>query len=180
MNLQNILYNNNIPISVFDNINDIYEKCHNELFNDALNKFIEENYILNDEENIHSVNEFNNKYKIIDLKDNSDWLKPSSLLLINKTNGNVSKHGLSLYWNNVYNTNNISKKLVSNLLISDEDKKHVEIDTIDYIKGNITFKNKFTNKTFTVPFDKIDFSLIYEEKLKDTFKYKYKLGRNDL
>ena len=157
----NKLFIDNLPIKTTDFINDNVTKIHNELYNKALKKYAEENY--------ESLENLEFRYKIIEIK-NENYLFPSKILLISKQDFTKKNVDLSDYWNTNYLRKEITN-IFNDLLISDENKKNIEIEEINYYNGTITFKNKFNNKKFTVNVDKIDFNPVYKEKLTNTFSY---------
>ena len=162
-NLQNKIFDNNLPISFSDFTNNHIEKIHKELFNNALKKFEDDRK--NDDENFSLDN-----YRIIEIKDENHYLLPSDILLINKHGFNKEKVSLKKYWNTNY-TNIESPYKFNDLLIDEENKKHIDIEDIDYVHGKIKFKNKFNNKTFMIDKSKIDFNLTYKNQLENTFGY---------
>ena len=168
MNLDK-LYNGDIPIKATDHINDVVNKIHDQLFEEAINKYIIANNI--DKDN----------YKIIDLKNSSHAYWPSQALFINRTgNKKLSLINLDNYWNTNYSWQKDSDdKVKNNLLIGEENKKNNEIINIDYINGTVKFKNKFTNKEFDVKFDKLNMSPdIKKNIIQNTFRYKYIYGND--
>ena len=156
------LYNNNIPLNIYDIIYSNSDNIHKKLFNDALNKYC-------NEKNINK-----NDYKIIDKENKDDMLKPSIAVLM--SNEGVDYIDLTNYWNKNYleNLNKYSEnELFRELLIEDDNKKHVEVEFIDYVRGRVQFKNKFTNKKFFVKFNKLDSSKNYDLQIKNTFSSLY-------
>ena len=156
------LYNNNIPLNIYDVIYNNSNSAHQKLFDDAINKYCLENNIKKED------------VKIIDQINHDDILKPSTAIIIN--NGKVNYVNLTKYWNTNYIENEnkyLDNSIFNNLLINDDDKKHIDIDYIDYVNGKVQFKNKFTNKKFFVNFNKIDKSRNYYPNLKNTFTALY-------
>ena len=156
------LYNNNIPLNIYDIIYNNSESTHSKLFNEAIDKYCED-YNINKED-----------YKIIDQPNKNDILKPSVAIMIN--NSKINYINLENYWNknyienhNKYEDNSIFKEL----LINEDDKKHIDVEFIDYVNGRVQFKNKFTNKKFFVNFNKIDKNKNYYPQLKNTFTSLY-------
>ena len=156
----NKLFINNLPIRTSDYVNEYIIKIHDELYNNALNKYAKEKSVVLD------------LYKIIEMKD-ENYLYPSKVMLISKQDFEKQIVDLTPYWNTNYSKYNFTS-IFNELLISDENKKNIEIEEINYPKGKITFKNKFNNKKFTVDIDKIDFNPIYKNKLENTFSYMLK------
>lgn len=152
----NKIFDNKLPLTFQDIINDHIFKIHNELYKDALNKFAsEKNYDLN-------------QYKIIEVKNQENFLKPSTIIMFNKHEFEKKKVDLTPYWN----TNYISEDYISKfaeLLIEDTNKRHIELEDIDYVNGKIRFRNKTNNKVFEVDKSKIDFNITYKNKLENTF-----------
>ena len=156
------LYNNNIPLNIYDVIYSNSDNIHKKLFNDALNKYCKE-------KNINK-----NDYKIIDKENKDDILKPSIAILM--SNEGVDYIDLTNYWNKNYleNLNKYSEnELFRELLIEDDNKKHVEVEFVDYVRGRVQFKNKFTNKKFFINFNKLDRNRSYYPKLRNTFTALY-------
>ena len=174
--LEDVIFNNNIPIKASDHIYNIFNTIHDILFQDAVNKYIEDWNSNASEEDIQ-INEEN--FKILDLKNNNDLLKPSFALFINKySNKKFKKIDLKHYWNSNYVNSLINNNIFDKLLISDEDKKNSKIESIDYINGVVKFKNNFSNKIFEIPFDKLNNNFYYNylNNLKNTFGYKKDYG----
>ena len=110
------LYNNNIPLNVYDVIYSNSETLHSKLFEEAINNYCESNSINKED------------YKIIDQPNKEDILKPSVAIMIN--NSKINYVNLENYWNknyienhNKYEDNSIFKEL----LINEDDKKHIDI-----------------------------------------------------
>jgi len=160
----NKLFENNLPISFFDVVNDTLNKIHKELFNDALNNY--EKYKKETDSNYSIKN-----LKIIELKNSQNYLKPSKIMIFNHNDdGTLTREIIDLtdYWNTNY-VNNEYITHFNDLLIDNDNKKQIELEDIDYINGIIKFKNKYNNKTFSVNTNKIDFNLTYKNKLENTF-----------
>lgn len=159
------LYNNNIPLNIYDVIYSNSENTHSKLFEDAITSYC----------NTYNINK--EKIKIIDQPNKDDILQPSSAILISKDEIQyVSTKALSYFWNKNY-TENLNKyednSIFKELLINDDDKKHIEVEFVDYVNGRVQFKNKFTNKKFFVKFDKLDKNRNYYPKLRNTFTALY-------
>jgi hypothetical protein len=156
------LYNNNIPLNVYDIIYSNSNNIHKKLFDEALYKYCKTN-------NIDKRN-----YKIIDKENEDDKLKPSIAVMM--SNEGVDYIDLTDYWNKNYveNLNKYSEnELFRELLIEDDNKKHIEVEFIDYVRGRVQFRNKFTNKKFFVNFNKLDRNRNYYPELKNTFTALY-------
>lgn len=156
------LYNNNIPLNVYDIIYSNSEKIHKKLFEEAIDKYCEHNNINKDD------------YKIIDQPNIDDNLKPSVAIMI--CDEKINYIDLTNYWNKNYieNLNKYSEnEIFRELLINDEDKKNIEVEYIDYVNGKIQFRNKMTNKTFYLKFNKLDKNRNYYPDLKNTFTALY-------
>jgi len=156
------LYNNNIPLNVYDIIYSNSNNIHKKLFDEALDKYCKTN-------NIDKRN-----YKIIDKENEDDKLKPSIAVMM--SNEGVDYIDLTDYWNKNYveNLNKYSEnELFRELLIEDDNKKHIEVEFIDYVRGRVQFRNKFTNKKFFVNFNKLDKNRNYYPELKNTFTALY-------
>lgn len=156
------LYNNNIPLNVYDIIYSNSNNIHKKLFDEALDKYCKTN-------NIDKRN-----YKIIDKENKDDKLKPSIAVMM--SNEGVDYIDLTEYWNKNYveNLNKYSEnELFRELLIEDDNKKHIEVEFIDYVRGRVQFRNKFTNKKFFINFNKLDRNRNYYPELKNTFTALY-------
>ena len=159
------LYNNNIPLNVYDIIYNKSEESHSKLFEEAITLYCNE-YHINKEE-----------AKIIDQPNKNDILQPSSaIIMYDGKIQYVTNEELSKFWNKNY-TENLNKyednRIFKELLINDDDKKHIEIEFIDYVNGRVQFRNKFTDKTFFVKFNKLDKNKNYYPQLKNTFTSLY-------
>ena len=154
------IFDNNIPITFNEFIDDNITKIHQKLFNNAIEKYCEENDM--------NVND----YKIIDIKNDENYLKPSQAILISKKELKRERINLTEYWNDNY-IDSLQNTVFDDLLLDDESKKNIEIVYIDYVKGEVTFKNKFTAKEFKVPFDRINNNTEYKEQLENTFSKLY-------
>ena len=159
------LYNNNIPLNVYDVIYGNSEESHSKLFEEAITSYCNEYHI--DKENT----------KIIDQPNKNDILQPSSaILMYDGKIQYVTNDELSNFWNKNY-TKNLNKyednSIFKELLINDDDKKHIDVEFIDYVNGRVQFKNKFTNKKFFVNFNKLDKNKNYYPQLKNTFTSLY-------
>ena len=151
-----------IALTTYDIIYNNAKKIHNKLFNDAIDKYCLEN------------NKNKDDYKIIDQQNKENVFKPSIAIFINSNS--IDYIDLTEYWNmnyitelQSYSENNLFKEL----LISDENKKYIDVEYIDYVNGKVQFKNKFTNKKFYVKFNKLDISKNYNLQLKNTFTSLY-------
>lgn len=159
------LYNNNIPLNVYDVIYSNSKSTHSKLFDDAINAYCKE----------YNINK--DKIKIIDQPNKNDILQPSSAILMYDGKIHyVTSDELSRFWNKNY-TKNLNKyednSIFKELLINDDDKKHIDVEFIDYVNGRVQFKNKFTNKKFFISFNKIDKNQNYYPQLKNTFTSLY-------
>lgn len=157
----NKIFDNNLPLTFTDVINDYIFKIHKELYEDALKKFESDRRLTNHDFEL-------NNYKIIEIKNQKNFLKPSTIILFSKSEFKREKVDLTEYWNTNYTNENYISKFAE-LLIEDTDKKHIELEDIDYVKGKIRFRNKTNNKVFEVDKSKIDFNITYKNKLENTF-----------
>lgn len=163
INNTNKLFDDNLPIIFSDFMNDNIIQIHKELYEDALKKF--------EKDRKKENNDFTlDDYKIIEIKNEANFLKPSSILLIHNHNFKKEKIDLSSYWNTNY-VNDSDSYLFNELLIDKDNKKNIEVEEIDYIHGKIKFRNKFNNKTFTIDKSKIDFNATLKNKLENTFGF---------
>lgn len=163
INNTNKLFDDNLPIIFSDFMNDNIIQIHKELYEDALKKF--------EKDKKKENNDFTlDDYKIIEIKNEANFLKPSSILLIHNHNFKKEKIDLSSYWNTNY-VNDSDSYLFNELLIDKDNKKNIEVEEIDYIHGKIKFRNKFNNKTFTIDKSKIDFNATLKNKLENTFGF---------
>lgn len=155
-----IVPSENTLLSYNEYINGKCEDIHNQIYLKSLDKFIE----LNPK---YSIN-----YSFVEIK-NKDWKKPSKVILINKKYPFEKKTiNLDNYWDASF----VKEKSSSfeNLIIDEDTIKDAEIIFIDYTKGNVTMRSKFTQKEFIVPFSRINGDTkINDEKctLKGTFTY---------
>lgn len=161
------LFDNNIPILVDSYINNNIEDIHKELFDKAINKYCEDNSI--------DISQ----YKVIDIKNEDNWLMPSNFILLHKHEFTKIKGSLKDYWNVNYLEEN-QKSIFTDLLIDDENKKDIEIEYIDYVKGKVKFRNKYTNKEFFIDFTRINNNLQYKKQLSNTFTSLLRDGRTEL
>lgn len=156
------IFNNNLPIIFSDFLNDNIIKIHKELYEDALKKF--------EKDRKKETPQFTlDDFKIIEIKNELNYLKPSQIILFNIKKFEKEKVDLTPYWNTNYSNSYEDPYIFDDLLIDEENKKHIEIEDIDYINGKIKFRNKFTNKTFVIDKSKIDFNITYKNKLENTF-----------
>ena len=156
------LYNDNIPLNVYDIVYSNSENIHKKLFEEAIDKYCEHNNINKDD------------YKIIDQPNADDILKPSMAIMISSQN--INYVDLTNYWNKNYieNLNKYSEnEIFKELLINEDDKKNTEVEYIDYVNGKVQFRNKMTNKTFYLKFNKLDKNRKYDPELKNTFTSLY-------
>jgi len=155
------LFDNNIPIPVESYINNYIEKIHKQLFKNAITKYC----------NKMKVNEID--YKIIDIKNEDNYLLPSKAILLHKSSLKKEKIDLTDYWNLNY-IDSLQKDVFNELLIDEENRKNIEIEYIDYVNGKVQFRNKFTNKTFFIDFSKINNNIQYKKQLENTFTKLYR------
>ena len=156
------LYNDNIPLNVYEIIYSNSENVHKKLFEEAIDKYCEHNSINKDD------------YKIIDQPNKEDNLKPSIAIMI--SNESIDYIDLTNYWNKNYieNLNKYSEnEIFRELLIDEDDKRNIEVEYIDYVNGKVQFRNKMTNKTFFLKFNKLDKNRKYYPKLRNTFTSLY-------
>ena len=150
----------NKPTSVSELLSDRNNKVHEELFNDAISKYI--NKIGED------ILTFYEKNKVIELKGDEYW-KPSSIMILSKIYDkklhkfNKQIVDLTPYWNTelINKNHNIVKDTTS------------EIIYIDYVKGKVTIKSKRTGNTKKINFNEIDPNMEISDDmtLKGTWKY---------
>ena len=175
----NLLYDNNGPVSFAEYVSDKCNIVHEQLFNDALQKLLNIIlYIINannkDDKIGMTIDEFKNMYNIIEIKQNEYW-QPSKIILSyrNTENNKIKRHTIDLtpYWN----TSNYPKNKVSDIkVLGYHDVVDFEIIYIDYMKATATLRSKTRGIEITVPFSSIDGNTPISEDflLSDTFSYK--------
>lgn len=164
------------PIQVNDFLNDKYDDIHKQLYNRALNKFIEE-YIQTNNLDI-SIENFKKNYKFIEIK-KDEYFKPSKVLIksVKVPFGILEGKAIDLskYWDKYeFNTN---FKDLSEILFDEDSIKDAELIYIDYVKGKGKFKSKFTEKSFWVDFKFINNNTKINKdsfSLENTFTYKFR------
>lgn len=142
-NYNDLMYDSS-PVKFNDYVTNKYNIIHKELYEEALKKlFIYLNI---------DINNVNNNYKIIEIK-NTEFFLPSSVILISKTFPfNKETYDLTNYWPeyifNKYNINDINYNI--------EKYNDLEIIYIDYIKGIVVMESRYNNVKLNVSFDLID------------------------
>lgn len=156
------------PVKFHNYVNDIYDKVHQQLYKNALNK-----YILKKKEEDSNYNE--NEYTYIELK-GMLFYSPSEVVVIGKkllTDEQGNKYfyketvNLNEYWDSNYELLNRNKNIE---LILNANKDLYEIDNINYVNDYCTLTNKFDDSEIDIDFDYINSSINKKEKYKDTFK----------
>lgn len=145
-----------------DYITDKYNDVHTELFNRALDRYIEEKNINKSE------------YKFIELKA-KNYYEPS-VVCIKKLSYpyNVEQVSLAKYWDNYQYTND-NKEINNEFLEEELNPERLEIININYVTNKVTLKDKNTQKTFIKDLSFINDDMSFNEKeitLVDTFGYK--------
>lgn len=144
-----------------DIINDKSQLIHKELFDNAIINYIQDHIELlhledgENQTNINYEDKLNKQYIVIDLNDNETYLDSSHAILLSKSFPLTKiKIDLEDYWNKNYI--NIYKNIINHesLLINENNLKESELDYVDFVKGKVYYKNKFTNKIFGIPFNK--------------------------
>lgn len=173
-NYNNLLYNSR-PVKFNEFINNQYNKIHNELYLDALNKFLSDEKILKSEQFViynGDLDSIMNNTKIIEIK-NSEYWQPSSILVISKKYPFYQKkYDLSEYWNNFQDKSNIK---ISDIRMTKDDIKDPEIVFLNYVSGKAKIESRLNNITFDVDFNYIDENTMIGDdySLSNTFTNKY-------
>ena len=148
-----------------------FDDVHNQLYEDALTKFIDAQR--KQENSELSLEAYSNKFKkentIIEYK-NEDYFKPSDILIISKKRP-YKKQICSLgdYWNTYYYDN---KTYVDDIVENNkDDNKHYEVTDINYIRGIATLESKISGDIIEVPIETLTKYNIFSDDMvmKNTF-----------
>lgn len=153
----NNVVNKNLVSSVFDIAENKTNKIHNELFNLALTKYIEEKMPL-----YSSVEHLKQDYLIFETL-GKNYLAPSKVIL--KQNKKPFKSifiNLAEYWPN-YNFLGNGNKIIN--IDSSENFGVNTITNIDFVRGKATFYNKYTDISYEVPLNNIPSNISLDEDL---------------
>ena len=161
----NIIYDSGI-VKFSDYIIQKYDKIHEQLYNDALNKFLVEKA---KEENI-SVAKYKRINNILEYKAD-EYYMPSKVLVISKKRPyKKAVYDLDKYWNNHFYE---SKYFVGEILNSNgfDDNINYEITHIDYVKGLVVLESKITGEVIETTVDHISSNTPISDELilKNTF-----------
>lgn len=157
------------PQTVDSIISGKYDAIHNKLFKDAVDKAIEDNensdiFIRQQEKTSNNCKQIKNefvdldKYKLIELDTTTNYLLPTKLLVLVRTNKLHKRKiiDLSKYWNYEYE---LSKNFFddNNMITNKLDNwyKYNDIVGYDYIKGKATLNNRVETKQRKIDFRKI-------------------------
>lgn len=120
-------------------------KCddiHNQAYNIALEKFLEEH------------REYKDEYTIIEIKD-KNWKKaPNIILMSNRFPFQKSHVSLEDYWDMSFIESTSSSW--ENMCFDEDSIKDAEIISVNYASGTVVMESRFTGNKFTVPFSKIN------------------------
>lgn len=132
----NVTYNNYVS--------DKYNIIHNKLYEDALNKYLKEEYQkLNDEE--ITFEDYKSKFNFIELKDKEYFLPSIVIIKEIEYPFKSKKIDLSKYWNQ-YEESIITKKFNNEFYTDDIDINHYEIIYINNVQNTVKLQNKITGK----------------------------------
>jgi len=127
----NVIYNNYVS--------DKYNIIHNKLYEDALNKYLDE--VRGNE----TLEEYKKHYNFIELK-NKEYFQPSTVIIKSIVYPFTTiKIDLSKYWNQ-YEESVITKKFNNEFYTDDIDINHYEIIYINNVQNIVKLQNKITGK----------------------------------
>ena len=175
-NYNDLIYKSR-PVKFDEYMNNKYNKIHNQLYLDALNKFLQDEDILsykqfNEGEGFKSLEDIKENTKIIELKNLEFW-QPSSILVISKKYPFTQvKYDLEKYWNKFQDKSN---KQINNIKLIQDEILDAEIIYLNYISGKATVESRLNDIKFDVDFEYIDnkTKIGDDYSLKDTFTNKY-------
>lgn len=161
------LWYNNTPVKYTDYVSNKFNDIHKQLYNDALNKLLND---IKDTYGFENINDFLGKIKIIEIKNNEYW-KPSSVIIKFTTSiyvndkkiikGSIVKYDLSKYWNTYQNKTyerHIGECAELNQVIPDP-----EILYINYVKGETVIESRLNDLKYTTNSDYIQSGDKYSE-----------------
>lgn len=174
----------NGPIKFDELVNDVPNRVHEELYNIAVNKLINDldNYNLN---GIHPAKGQSWNDIILSIKEisYSDYWYPSDVQITFKIYDKNGKPGfkrlifdLHEYWLNCYekdNTKSYSVKYDNNI------ENDIEIIKYDYIKGKATLRSKLEDSEYIIDFDELTKNYVESDSVNlanDTFTNLYKIN----
>lgn len=173
-------YNNLIyasrPVKFSEYINSQYDKIHDELYLDALNKFLDDVDNNKDKygqfKNYTDKNDIIENTKIIEIKMKEYWIPSSIIVICKKYPYKRKKYSLEPYWNTYQDK---SKIQVSNIKMLDEEINDAEILYLDYINGKAKVESRMNDIQFNVDFEYIteDTMISEEYSLENNFTNKY-------
>ena len=153
-----------------DYMSNKYNIIHERLYNAALNKYIEKrcskDYI--------DINTFKKEHLFLEIKGKEYW-QPSQVYIKQVIPPfNIEKINLKDYWD-TYQYVDEHKNFDEIFFEENVDINGLEVIKIDYIKGKVKFRNKYSGTEFWKDFKFINEDTVYNEDLltlKDTFTYK--------
>lgn len=153
----------NGPVSLSDFSSNRYNNVHDALYKHALNKYLETNL---------EIRDHIQKYKFIERKA-PEYFMPSSVI-ITECEYPYSRITVDLtpYWNTY---NNPKKDDYTKLMIDEDSIKDAEIVSMNYIKGEVLMRSKFTSKTFYVSFDRINADTPISDDFLESSTFKYNI-----
>lgn len=138
-----MMYNSG-PVSFSDFIADKPDKIHNQLYRNALQKYLVEHpeYAL-----------YKSAYHFVEIK-NTEYWQPSYVNIISKRPPHTrNKVWLDSYWCKYQDKN---KENYSYTYIDEDTIKDARIIYINYVTGEVEMESKFTGVKFKVPFNKVN------------------------
>lgn len=166
------LWYNDTPVKYDDYVSNKFNDIHKQLYNDALNKLLDDIY---KEYGCQSIKDFLGKIKIIEIK-NSEYWKPSSIIIkfTSKAThvvgddiktiikGSIIKYDLSKYWNTYQNKN--YDRHIGDCNIVSENIADPEILNINYVKGEVTVESRMNDLIYKTNSDYIQTGDRYSEE----------------
>ncbi|MBO5005465.1 MAG: hypothetical protein J6D03_09595 [Clostridia bacterium] len=132
------------PISFTDFIADKPDKVHNQLYRDALQKYLVEH---------PELNIYKSAYHFIEIK-NTEYWQPSYVNIISKRPPHRrNKVWLDSYWckyQNKYGDNYTYTYIDNDSMID------ARVISINYVAGEVEMQSKLTGVKFKIPFNKLD------------------------
>lgn len=165
------------PVRYNDYISDKYNIVHEKLYVSALNKYIESNL-----DGYVDINSYKHSHSFMELKQ-KEYYKPSKViiktLLLNEEQTNsddlykFKKIDLTQYWDEYQFKDEYRD--VNDIFINEDNINDYEIIYIDYVKGKVKYRSKYSGIEFYADFKYVNDESKYDETqttLKDTFTYK--------
>lgn len=175
-NYDNLIYSSR-PVKFSEYINHKYDKIHNQLYLDALNKFLSDESILKYKQfsTFKNLEDIKMNTKIVEIKNDEYW-QPSHILVMSKKYPYYQhKYDLKKYWNTFQDKS--FQKIVDIKMLPD-DIVDAEIIGLNYVTGKATLESRLNGITFEVDFDYINEDTLVSDEysLKNTFTNKYYYG----